>query len=41
MREMLSYDSIGCKQALPIFEELVKAGQEPARRENALRAKPV
>ena len=25
----LSYDSIGCKQALPIFEELVKAGQEP------------
>ena len=30
MREILSYDSIGCKQALPIFEELVKAGQEPA-----------
>ena len=29
MREILSYDSIGCKQALPIFEELVKAGQEP------------
>ena len=29
MRETLSYDSIGCKQALPIFEELVKAGQEP------------
>ena len=28
MREILSYD-IGCKQALPIFEELVKAGQEP------------
>ena len=27
MREILSYDSIGCKQALPIFEELVKAGQ--------------
>ena len=26
MREILSYDS---KQALPIFEELVKAGQEP------------
>ena len=26
MRETLSYD---CKQALPIFEELVKAGQEP------------
>ena len=26
MREILSYDSIGCKQALPIFEELVKAG---------------
>ena len=25
MRETLSYDSIGCKQALPIFEELVKA----------------
>ena len=24
-REILSYDSIGCKQALPIFEELVKA----------------
>ena len=23
MREILSYDSIGCKQALPIFEELV------------------
>ena len=23
------HDSIGCKQALPIFEELVKAGQEP------------
>ena len=22
MRETLSYDSIGCKQALPIFEEL-------------------
>ena len=30
MREILSHDSIGCKQALPIFEELVKAGQEPA-----------
>ena len=30
MRDILSYDSIGCKQALPIFEELVKAGQEPA-----------
>ena len=30
MWEILSYDSIGCKQALPIFEELVKAGQEPA-----------
>ena len=30
MREILSYHSIGCKQALPIFEELVKAGQEPA-----------
>ena len=29
MREILSYDSIGCKQALPIFEELGKAGQEP------------
>ena len=29
MRETLSYDSIGCKQALPIFEELVNAGQEP------------
>ena len=29
MREILSYDSIGCKQALPIFEELVKAFQEP------------
>ena len=29
MWEILSYDSIGCKQALPIFEELVKAGQEP------------
>ena len=29
MREILSYDSIGCKQALPIFAELVKAGQEP------------
>ena len=28
MREILSYDSIGCKQALPIFEELVKAGTE-------------
>ena len=29
MRKILSYDSIGCKQALPTFEELVKAGQEP------------
>ena len=29
MRETLFYDSIGCKQALPIFEELVNAGQEP------------
>ena len=29
MREILSYDSIGLKQALPIFEELVNAGQEP------------
>ena len=30
MRDILSYHSVGCKQALPIFEELVKAGQEPA-----------
>ena len=29
-RDILSYHSVGCKQALPIFEELVKAGQEPA-----------
>ena len=29
MRGILSYDSIDCKQALPSFEELVKAGQEP------------
>ena len=27
-RKILFYDSIGFKQALPIFEELVKAGQE-------------
>ena len=30
MRDILSYHSVGCKQALPIFEELVKASQEPA-----------
>ena len=29
MWEILSYDSVGCKQALPIFEELVNAGQKP------------
>ena len=29
MREILSYDSIGCKQALPIFEEPSRPARSP------------
>ena len=36
MREILSYNSIGCKQALPIFEELVRSPWVKTTRQRSL-----